>query len=185
MATAAKHYHVNAFRWWSREWMNRMWTNESWDFLLQLKTFAVKFASACERANDWAGNPNTWRFPMMIMRSACNVLFLQYHTIWLTNKGMSFFTKNTPLSCLVVLRTKQNITWRCCWQAKLSLPQHDSTVALRRLRATRYWAAFGGCLGITIWCLLAMLCLPFMDTDRADKAKQAKELQTIFRSTKE
>lgn len=69
--------------------------------------------------------------------------------------------------------------------ARVSLPQHALTAAQRSLKLTRYWSALGGCVGITIGCLLGMCCLPFMDTDKADKAKQSKELQTIFQSTME
>ena len=67
--------------------------------------------------------------------------------------------------------------------SKVSFPHHGLTGVQLTLKTTRYWSAFGGCVGITIGCLLGMLCLPFMDTDKADKAKQAKELQSIFEST--
>jgi len=40
----------------------------------------------------------------------------------------------------------------------------------------------GGCVGVVTGCLLGMSCLLFMDTSKADRAKKAKKLQSIFAS---
>ena len=66
--------------------------------------------------------------------------------------------------------------------AKLHLPQHGLTKAQRNLKQTRFYHTMGGTVGIVVGCVLGMTCLLFMDTDRADKAKKAKELQSIFES---
>lgn len=66
--------------------------------------------------------------------------------------------------------------------AKLNLPEHGLTKVQRNLKRTRMYHAIGGSVGIVLGCVLGMSCLLFMDTDRADKAKKAKELQSIFES---
>jgi putative methionine-R-sulfoxide reductase with GAF domain len=64
--------------------------------------------------------------------------------------------------------------------AKLHLPQHHLTPAQLDLKVTRVWRTIGGCVGVVMGCLLGMSCLLFMDTDRVERAKKAKELQSIF-----
>jgi Transmembrane protein 65 len=66
--------------------------------------------------------------------------------------------------------------------SKLNLPHHNLSPAQLDLKVTRTWHTFGGCVGVVTGCLLGMTCLLFMDTDRADRAKKAKELQSIFES---
>jgi putative methionine-R-sulfoxide reductase with GAF domain len=64
--------------------------------------------------------------------------------------------------------------------AKLNLPTHGLSAQQLALKTTRLYHTIGGSVGIVVGCLLGMTCLLFMDTDRADKAKRAKELQSIF-----
>lgn len=66
--------------------------------------------------------------------------------------------------------------------ARLNLPHHNLTPQQMDLKVTRIYTTVGGCIGVVIGCLLGMSCLLWMDTDRADKAKKAKELQSIFES---
>lgn len=63
---------------------------------------------------------------------------------------------------------------------RLNLPRHNLTPDQLDLRETRLWTTMGGCIGVVTGCLLGMSCLLFMDTDRAERAKKAKELQSIF-----
>ena len=69
--------------------------------------------------------------------------------------------------------------------AKLNLPRHNLTPDQLELKQTRMFTTLGGCVGVVTGCLLGMSCLLFMDTDRADRAKRAKELQSIFESIME
>ena len=69
--------------------------------------------------------------------------------------------------------------------AKLHLPQHNLSLQQLDLKSSRAWHTFGGCVGVVTGCLLGMSCLLFMDTDKADRAKKAKELQSIFESVLE
>lgn len=66
--------------------------------------------------------------------------------------------------------------------AKMNLPQHNLTPAQLDLKSSRAWHTLGGCVGVVTGCLLGMSCLLFKDTDRAERAKKAKELQSIFES---
>lgn len=66
--------------------------------------------------------------------------------------------------------------------AKLNLPKHHLTEAQLDMRITRYYRTAGACVGVVIGCLLGMSCLLFMDTDAADRARRAKELESIFQS---
>jgi Transmembrane protein 65/GAF domain len=66
--------------------------------------------------------------------------------------------------------------------SKMNLPHHNLSPAQLDLKVTRTWHTVGGCVGVVTGCLLGMTCLLFMDTDRADRAKKAKELQSIFES---
>lgn len=66
--------------------------------------------------------------------------------------------------------------------AKLHLPQHGLSRTQLDMKVTRMYNTMGGTVGIITGCILGMTCLLFMDTDRATKAKKAKELQTIFES---
>ena len=65
--------------------------------------------------------------------------------------------------------------------ARLNLPHHHLTEAQLDMRQTRIWKTLGACVGVVTGCLLGMSCLLFMDTDAADRAKRAKELETIFK----
>ena len=65
---------------------------------------------------------------------------------------------------------------------KMNLPKHCLTEQQLNMKSARFCSTLGGLIGIVIGCLLGMSCLLFMDTDKADKAKKAKELQSIFES---
>ncbi|KAG7374049.1 Fis family transcriptional regulator [Nitzschia inconspicua] len=64
--------------------------------------------------------------------------------------------------------------------SKLNLPQHGLSQEQLGLRLSRIYSTFGACIGVLTGCLLGMSVLLFMDTDRADRAKKAKELNSIF-----
>jgi putative methionine-R-sulfoxide reductase with GAF domain len=66
--------------------------------------------------------------------------------------------------------------------SKLKLPLHHLSQAQLDMRISRIYATFGACAGVLTGCLLGMSVLLFMDTDRADRAKRAKELNSIFES---
>jgi putative methionine-R-sulfoxide reductase with GAF domain len=66
--------------------------------------------------------------------------------------------------------------------SKLKLPLHNLSQAQLDMRIARIYSTFGACVGVLTGCLLGMSVLLFMDTDRADRAKQAKELNSIFES---
>jgi len=64
--------------------------------------------------------------------------------------------------------------------ARLNLPTHNLSLAQLDLKKSRIYNTAGGCVGVVTGCLMGMTCLLFMDTERADRAKKAKELQSIF-----
>jgi len=66
--------------------------------------------------------------------------------------------------------------------AKMGLPHHGLSQAQLALRRSRIWTSTGGCVGVVCGCLLGMSCLLFMDTERTDRLKKARELTTIFTS---
>ncbi|KAL3941153.1 MAG: hypothetical protein SGBAC_004435 [Bacillariaceae sp.] len=66
--------------------------------------------------------------------------------------------------------------------SKLNLPRHMLSPDQLDLGISRRWSTLGACSGVLLGCLLGMSCLFFMDTDRNDKARKAKELQSIFES---
>ena len=66
--------------------------------------------------------------------------------------------------------------------SKMNLPHHNLSQAQLDLQVTRTCHTLGGCVGVVTGCLLGMTSLLFMDTDRADRAKKAKELNSIFES---
>lgn len=66
--------------------------------------------------------------------------------------------------------------------SKLRLPHHGLQEGQLEMRISRIYSIFGACVGVVTGCLLGMSCLLFMDTDRADRARKAKELQSIFES---
>jgi Transmembrane protein 65/GAF domain len=66
--------------------------------------------------------------------------------------------------------------------SKLKLPHHNLTPDQLDQRVCRVYNTLGGCVGVVIGCLLGMSCLLFMDTDKADRVKKAKALQSIFES---
>jgi putative methionine-R-sulfoxide reductase with GAF domain len=69
--------------------------------------------------------------------------------------------------------------------SKLRLPQHGLGINQLDLRVSRMWSTAGACIGVLAGCLLGMSCLLFIDTDRAERAKKARELQSIFASIME
>lgn len=64
--------------------------------------------------------------------------------------------------------------------AKMNLPHHNLSPQQLNLKISRMYHTMGGCVGVVCGCLLGMTSLLFMDTDRAERAKKAKELQSIF-----
>lgn len=66
--------------------------------------------------------------------------------------------------------------------SKLRLPVHGLSQAQLDLRITRFYSTFGSCAGVLTGCLLGMSILMFIDTERVDRAKKAKELESIFDS---
>lgn len=66
--------------------------------------------------------------------------------------------------------------------SRLRLPHHRLSQGQLDLRVSRIHATSGACAGVLAGCLLGMTVLLFMDTDRADRAKRAKELNSIFES---
>lgn len=65
---------------------------------------------------------------------------------------------------------------------KLRLPTHGLSQSQLDLRITRMYSTLGACTGVLVGCLLGMSVLLFMDTERVDRARKAKELQSIFES---
>jgi len=63
---------------------------------------------------------------------------------------------------------------------RLNLPQHSLTQSQLDLKISRIYRTLGACVGVVTGCLLGMCCLVFIDTDAADRARRAKELQSIF-----
>jgi putative methionine-R-sulfoxide reductase with GAF domain len=66
--------------------------------------------------------------------------------------------------------------------SRLNLPTHGLSQEQLGSKTSRLYTTAGAIVGVLTGCLLGMSCLLFMDTDRADRAKQAKELQSIFES---
>lgn len=66
--------------------------------------------------------------------------------------------------------------------SKMRLPTHGLSQEQLDLRASRLYSTFGACVGVLAGCLLGMSILLFMDTERTDRARKAKELQSIFDS---
>lgn len=64
--------------------------------------------------------------------------------------------------------------------SKLNLPHHNLTEDQLDMKISRFYRLFGACVGVVTGCLLGMSCLIFMDTDAVDRARRAKELQTVF-----
>lgn len=69
--------------------------------------------------------------------------------------------------------------------SKLRLPRHGLSQDQLELKLTRMYSTAGACFGVLLGCLLGMSCLVFMDTDRAERARKARELQSIFESIME
>jgi len=66
--------------------------------------------------------------------------------------------------------------------SKLNLPMHGLSTAQLDLKPARVATTVGSALGVLTGCLLGMSVLLLIDTDRADRAKRAKELNSIFES---
>lgn len=66
--------------------------------------------------------------------------------------------------------------------SKLQLPKHGLSQEQLDLKSSRIYSTVGACIGVVTGCLLGMSVLLFMDTDRAERARKAKELQSIFES---
>lgn len=65
---------------------------------------------------------------------------------------------------------------------RLNLPGHGLSPKQLDTKRARIFHTIGGCVGVVTGCLLGMTSLLFMDTERAERAKQAKELTSIFES---
>lgn len=64
---------------------------------------------------------------------------------------------------------------------RLNLPHHNLTEDQLDMKISRIYRLAGACVGVVVGCLLGMSCLLFMDTDVADRARRAKELESIFK----
>jgi len=64
--------------------------------------------------------------------------------------------------------------------SRMKLQHHGLSEDQLDLKVSRMYKLLGGCVGVVTGCLLGMSCLFFMDTDKADRARKAKELQSIF-----
>lgn len=65
---------------------------------------------------------------------------------------------------------------------RLRLPSHNLTESQLDLKVSRIYRVVGGCVGVVTGCLLGMSVLFFMDTNAVERAKKAKELESIFES---
>eukprot|EP00536_Pseudo-nitzschia_multiseries_P015738 jgi/Psemu1/218980/e_gw1.942.23.1 len=66
--------------------------------------------------------------------------------------------------------------------SKLNLPSHGLSPQQLDTKTARMSSLLGACVGVVTGCLLGMSVLFLMDTDKADRAKRAKELKSIFES---
>jgi len=64
--------------------------------------------------------------------------------------------------------------------ARLNLPSHGLTEDQLDLKISRIYRTLGACVGVVTGCLLGMSCLLFMDTEAADRARKAKQLDCTF-----
>ena len=64
--------------------------------------------------------------------------------------------------------------------ARMKLQHHGLSESQLDLKISRMYKLLGACVGVVTGCLLGMSCLLFMDTDKADKARKAKDLKSIF-----
>lgn len=64
---------------------------------------------------------------------------------------------------------------------KLNLPTPDLSAAQRQLRSVRFANQFGCAVGITIGCIIGMLPLLFIDTNKTQVRKREARLDSIFR----
>jgi len=63
---------------------------------------------------------------------------------------------------------------------RMKLQHHGLSENQLDLKISRMYKLLGACVGVVAGCLLGMSCLLFMDTDKADRARKAKELKSIF-----
>lgn len=63
---------------------------------------------------------------------------------------------------------------------RMKLQHHGLTEDQLDLKISRAYKLLGACVGVVTGCLLGMSCLMFMDTDKAERARKAKELESIF-----
>ncbi|KAL7499228.1 hypothetical protein ACHAWT_010148 [Skeletonema menzelii] len=63
---------------------------------------------------------------------------------------------------------------------RMKLQHHGLSEDQLDLKVSRMYKLLGACVGVVTGCLLGMSCLLFIDTDKADRARKAKELQSIF-----
>ena len=63
---------------------------------------------------------------------------------------------------------------------RMKLQHHGLTENQLDLKISRMYKVFGACVGVVTGCLLGMSCLLFIDTDKADRARRGKELESIF-----
>lgn len=67
--------------------------------------------------------------------------------------------------------------------SRMKLQHHGLSEDQLNLKVSRMYKLLGACVGVVTGCLLGMSCLLFIDTDKADRARKAKDLQTIFAHT--
>lgn len=66
--------------------------------------------------------------------------------------------------------------------SKLRVPHHGLSQEQLDQKTSRLYSTIGACVGVVTGCLLGMSCLLVMDTERNERVKKAKELQSIFES---
>ncbi len=66
--------------------------------------------------------------------------------------------------------------------ARLGLPRAKMSAEQLDSRGMRIFSTFSAAVGVVIGCLLGMVSLLFMDLEKAERAKNAKKLEPVFRS---
>ena len=69
--------------------------------------------------------------------------------------------------------------------SRLGIHPPNISSAQRRLAVCKNVIIGGSVVGVTIGCLLGASCLLFMDLNKADRMKKAKELETILQTVME
>jgi hypothetical protein len=65
--------------------------------------------------------------------------------------------------------------------ARLGIPQPNLTQAQRQLRSVRFTNQFGCAFGLIVGCIIGMFPLLFLDSEKAEKAKDEQHLDDMFK----